>query len=82
MKNEAQIKEKIKEVAAILDVCTSKKRDVIDAILDVLENDLEYEEIEEAYFDENKTDRESYANSAREWLDEDITDEEFSEIYS
>ncbi len=82
MKTEQEIKNKIEEVGAELDKGISeRKRDEIDAILEVLENDLEYEQIEESYFDEHKTDRESCANSAREWMDGEITDEEFSENY-
>ncbi len=76
MRIENEIKAKIQEVGAKLDT-NLKKRDNIDAILDVLENDLEYEEIEEKYFDEHKTGRESSANSAREWLDGDVDDIDF-----
>jgi len=73
MRASEEIKAKIQEVAAKLDTNISyKQREVIDAILDVLENDLEYEQIEGLYFDENKTDRESAANEARQWLDGDI----------
>jgi hypothetical protein len=47
------------------------------AIIDVLENELDEDEIEAKYFDENKTPVERGALRAREWLDDMITDEEF-----
>ncbi len=76
MRTDVEIKSKIKEVGAKLDTRTAN-REVIDAILDVLENDLEAEQIEDKYFDEHRTERESSAMRAREWMDGDITDEDF-----
>jgi hypothetical protein len=78
MRTTEEIQAKIQEVAAKLGTNISfKKREVIDAILDVLEKEMEYEQIEETYFDEHKTDRESSANTAREWLDGDIEEFDF-----
>ena len=69
MRTEEEIEAKIKEIGAELDDCKYSQRELIDAILDVLENDLESDEIEGKYFDENKTDREQCANRARDWMD-------------
>lgn len=77
MRTKEEIELKIQEVGAKLDTCSYSKRDTIDAILDVLENDMDYDEIENTYFDENETDRESSANRAREWMDGDLSDEDF-----
>lgn len=78
MRTEKEILSKIHEIEAMLnDNISYKKREIINAILNVLENNLEYDEIEEIYFDENKTDRESSANDARSWLDGDINELSF-----
>ena len=83
MKSPEQIKEKIKLVGAVLDTIISlKNRELVNTILEVLEEEMESEEIEERYFDEHKTDRESIANKTREWLDDEITDEEFDEEFN
>ena len=78
-----KIQEKIKLVGAKLDESISfGQRDVISAILDVLENELEYEEIEDKYFDNHETDNETSANKTKEWMEDEITDEEFDEIFN
>lgn len=83
MKTPEQIQDKIKLVGAKLDENISlKQREVIDAILDVLENELEYEEIEEKYFDNHETDNESSANKTKEWMEDEITDDEFDEFFN
>lgn len=80
MKSPEQIKSKIELVGAVLDTNISlKNRELVDVILEVLGEEMESEEIEERYFDENKTDRESIAIKTRQWLDDEITDEEFDE---
>lgn len=45
------------------------------AIIDVLENDLDEDEIEEKYFNENDPWVEQSAYNAREWLNGDIEEE-------
>lgn len=78
MRSEQEIQDKIKEIGIKLDTnIPFKKREVIDAVLDVLENDIDSDEIEEKYFDEHKTDRESAANNAREWMDGDNDEIDF-----
>ncbi len=83
MKSPEQIQEKIKLVSAVLDTNISfKNRELVDVILEVLDEEMESDEIEERYFDENKTDRESIAIKTRQWLDDEITDEEFDEEFN
>lgn len=83
MKSPEQIKSKIELVGAVLDTNISlKNRELVDVILEVLGEEMESEEIEERYFDENKTDRESIAIKTRQWLDDEITDEEFDEEFN
>ncbi|AFF28157.1 gp159 [Sphingomonas phage PAU] len=53
----------------------------IDAILNVLENDLSYDEIESLYFDENVTDVEQQANKAREFMDGGLEADEIMNYY-
>lgn len=78
MRTEEEKQAKIKELGARLDGNIShKEREVIDAMLDVIENELEYETIEEKYFDEHATDREQAANQARVWLDGHIEEFDF-----
>lgn len=72
MRAKEEIQAKILEIGAKLDGNVKlSQRENIDAVLDVLENDLDYDEIESKYFDENQTDREQNANRAREWMDGD-----------
>ncbi len=78
MKSQDQIDVKVKEIGAELDKDMSlNRRSSIDAILEVLEEDLDDDAIYEAFYDENKTEREQSAIRARQWLDDEITDEEF-----
>ena len=78
MRTQEEIQQKIKELGAKLDENISyKERECIDVMLDVLENELEYEDIEEQYFDEHATNREQDANMTREWLDGEIEELDF-----
>ena len=54
---------------AISIFCEKERTEKVEAILDVLENELEEEEIEEKYFDENDPWVEQSALSARNYLD-------------
>ena len=45
------------------------------AVLDVLENDIDYSEIEDKYYDGNETSTERYALDVREWLDGQLEEE-------
>lgn len=53
----------------------------IDAIINVLENDFSYEDIEEQYFDENQTEIECRANMALDFKDGEIEKEEILGFY-
>jgi hypothetical protein len=78
MRTQEEIQQKIQELGAKLDENISyKERETIDVMLDVLENELQYEDIEEQYFDEHATNREQDANMAREWLDGEIEELDF-----
>ena len=61
---------------AISIFCEKERTEKVEAILDVLENDLDEDEIEQKYFDENNPWTEQAALSARQFLDEEIELEE------
>jgi hypothetical protein len=71
MKTDVEINNIINEVIKKYPI--NKK---INALIDVLENDLDESEIEEKYFDEDDCWIEQEALKARQWLDGEITDEE------
>ena len=52
--------------------CEKERTEEVEAILDVLENKLDEEEIEQKYFDENDPWTEQVALSARQFLDGEI----------
>tara|TARA_R110002153_G_scaffold6025_1_gene27682 strand:- start:241 stop:459 length:219 start_codon:yes stop_codon:yes gene_type:complete len=52
--------------------CEKERTEEVEAILDVLENKLNEEEIEQKYFDENDPWTEQTALSARQFLDGEI----------
>jgi hypothetical protein len=52
--------------------CEKERSEEVEAILDVLENKLDEEEIEQKYFDENDPWTEQVALSARQFLDGEI----------
>ena len=57
---------------AISIFCEKERTEKVEAILDVLENELDEEEIEQKYFDENDPWIEQSALSARQFLDGEI----------
>lgn len=73
MRTDEEIKAKIQEIQDEYNG-NGRKVNVVEAVIDVLENKLEYDEIEDKYFDGHETDRENSGNSAREWLDGDRDD--------
>ena len=78
MRTQEEIQKKIKELGVKLNENISyKERETIDVMLDVLENELKYEDIEEQYYDGHETNREQDANLAREWIDGEIDELDF-----
>ena len=66
------------EIDKAIDIfCQEERTEQVEAILDVLENKLDDDEIEQKYFDENDPWVEQSALSARQFLEEEI---EFEEI--
>ncbi len=66
-----------KEITQAISIfCEKERTEEVEAILDVLENELDEEEIEQKYFDENTPWTEQAALSARQFLDEEIELEE------
>ena len=61
---------------AISIFCEKERTEKVEAIIDVLENDLDDEEIEQKYFNENDPWTEQSALSARQFLDKEIELEE------
>lgn len=69
-RTQEEIQAKILEICAYLDEDLKwAERESTNAVLDVLENDLDFQQIEDKYFDENKTYTERSALNAREWMD-------------
>jgi len=61
------------EVAQAMSIFLGKERtEKVEAVLDVLENELDEDEIEQKYFDENDPWVEQSALSARQFLDGEI----------
>lgn len=69
----------VKEIQEAIEHFNNERETInTEAILDVLENDLDYDEIEEKYFDENDPWTEQSAMKAREFLDGIV---ELEEVY-
>lgn len=61
------------EINKAIDIfCEKERTEKVNAILDVLENDLDCMQIEEKYLDENDPWTEQAALSARDFLDKEI----------
>lgn len=71
--------EEIQEAIGIF--CEKNRTENVEAVLDVLENDIDDMEIEEKYYDESGIWVEQSALRAREFLDGEIDMDELNEVY-
>lgn len=78
MRTQDEINAKIAEIKAKQNTLSSPSElDRLDILIEVLEDDLDSDDIEEKWYDGHETDTEQFATTARQWMDGEITDEEF-----